>query len=145
MLPERYVSSLLTYWRHGRMVVLYVKRPGGRADAPGAGPQEVAPVNEPDPNHAGRQALLEVPAVPALDAETVAAEDRLFDAVEPVLDAWMLARDNVVEELERRAGQTMFPPGGLDRALEALSRLARAELAARTELARLLVELGHGG
>ena len=83
------------------------------------------------------------PTVPALDPATIEAEDRLFDAVEPVLDAWMLARDNVVEELERRAGQTMFPPGGLDRALEALSRLARAELAARTELARLLVELRH--
>jgi len=83
------------------------------------------------------------PTVTALDPATIEAEDRLFDAVEPVLDAWMLARDNVVEELERRAGQTMFPPGGLDRALEALSRLARAELAARTELARLLVELGR--
>jgi hypothetical protein len=84
------------------------------------------------------------PTVPMLDQATIEAEDRLFDAVEPVLDAWMLARDNLVEEMERRVGADWCPPGGVDRALEALSRLARAELAARTELARLLVELGHG-
>jgi hypothetical protein len=99
-------------------------------------------VNEPDPNHAEPQAPLEVPAVPALSAETIAAEDRLFDAIEPVLDAWMLARDNICEELERRSGMTMFPIGGTDRALEALRRLEAAEKSARDELARLLLRLG---
>ena len=85
------------------------------------------------------------PTAPMLDPATVEAEDRLFDVVEPVLDAWMLARDNLVEEMERRAGADWCPPGGVDRALEALARLDAAEKSARTELARLLVELGHGG
>jgi hypothetical protein len=48
------------------------------------------------------------PTVPGLDEATIEAEDRLFEAVEPVLDAWMLARDNICEELERRSGMTMF-------------------------------------
>jgi hypothetical protein len=85
------------------------------------------------------------PTVPTLDPATIEAEDRLLDAVEPVLTEWMGARDNLCEELERRAGADWCPPGCVDRALEALSRLARAELAARTELARLLVGLGHEG
>ena len=100
-------------------------------------------MNEPDPNHVEPQALFEVPAVPALSAETVAAEDRLFDAVEPVLNAWMLARDTICEELERRSGTTMFPIGGTDRALEALRRLEAAEKSARDESARLLLQLGR--
>jgi hypothetical protein len=85
------------------------------------------------------------PTVPALDPATVEAEDRLFDAVEPVLTEWMGARDNLCEELERRAGADWCPPGGVDRALEALARLEAAEGSARTELARLLAEFGHGG
>jgi hypothetical protein len=82
------------------------------------------------------------PILPRLDEATIEAEDRLFDAVEPVLDAWMLARDNICEELERRSGITMFPIGGTDRALEALRRLEAAEKSAREELARLLLRLG---
>ena len=85
------------------------------------------------------------PTVPMLDQATIEAEDRLVDAVEPVLTEWMGARDNLCEELERRAGADWCPPGGVDRALEALRRLEAAEKSARTELARLLVELGHGG
>lgn len=65
----------------------------------------------------------------------------MFDVVDPVLTEWMNARDNIAEELERRAGMTMFPVGGTDRALDALRRLEAAERSARTELARLLVTL----
>ncbi len=85
------------------------------------------------------------PIPPMLDHATIEAEDSLFDAVEPVLTEWMGARDNIAEELERRAGADWCPPGGVDRALDALRRLETAEKSARTELARLLVELGHGG
>ena len=59
------------------------------------------------------------PTVPALDQATIEAEDRLLDAVEPVLTEWMGARDNLCEELERRVGADWCPPGGVDRALEA--------------------------
>jgi hypothetical protein len=52
-------------------------------------------VNEPDPNHAEPQAQLEVPAVPAPSAQTVAAQDALFDKVDALVDLWWAARDSI--------------------------------------------------
>jgi hypothetical protein len=83
------------------------------------------------------------PTLPALSRATVTAEDRLYDAIQPVLEVWMDIRDNLVEELERREGMTLFPPGGCQRAEAALCRLDAAEKEAHGAVNDLLVSLSR--
>jgi hypothetical protein len=79
--------------------------------------------------------------VPTLSAETIRAEDRLFDAVDRVSECWLDARDSLVEELERREGMPL--PPGVDRCLDALRRLEQAERQARGEFVRVLSSLSR--
>jgi hypothetical protein len=95
-------------------------------------------VNEPDTNHAELQAPVEVPAP---SAETIAAQDALFDKVDALVDLWWAARDSLCDELERREGRPLQP--GLDGALDALRKLGPAEREARSEFASVLATLSR--
>jgi hypothetical protein len=81
--------------------------------------------------------------LPALSDTTIAAELRLYEATQPVLEAWQDVRDNLCEELERRDGMTMFPPGGRERALRSLERLSSLQHEAAAEIGDLLAFLSQ--